>query len=85
MLPAIYFLFSRKGCEEAMRKARGIPLVTPQEQTELKKMIEQFTKDNPNLGNHPHLPYLFEGMSVHHAGMLPSWKSMVEKLFQRGY
>ena len=84
MLPAIYFLFSRKGCEEAMRKARGIPLLSQHEQIELREVIGQFTKDNPNLASHPHLQYLYEGMSVHHAGMLPSWKAMVEKLFQRG-
>ena len=84
MLPAIYFLFSRRGCEEAMKMARGIPLLLPEEQRELKKRVEMFTRDNPNLASHPHLPYLLEGMSVHHAGMLPSWKGMVEKLFQDG-
>jgi superfamily II RNA helicase len=84
MLPAIYFLFSRRGCEEAMKMARGIPLLHADEQKELKRQIEEFTKDNPNLANHPHIPYLLEGMSVHHAGMLPSWKGMIEKLFQKG-
>lgn len=84
MLPAIYFLFSRRGCEESMQKARGIPLLNSDEEVELKKSIEHFVKDNPNLRNHPLLPYLYESMSVHHAGMLPSWKSMVEKLYQRG-
>lgn len=84
MLPAIYFLFSRRGCEEAMKMARGIPLLLPEEQKELRERVQEFTRDNPNLANHPHIPYLFEGMSVHHAGMLPSWKGMVEKLFQRG-
>jgi superfamily II RNA helicase len=84
MLPAIYFLFSRKGCEEAMKKSRGIPLLSHEEQQGLRRVVEEFTRENPNLANHPHLPYLFEGMSVHHAGMLPSWKAMVEKLFQQG-
>ena len=84
MLPAIFFLFSRRGCEEAMKRARGIPLVNTAEQAELREVVASFTKDNANLLNHPHLPYLLEGMSVHHAGMLPSWKAMVEKLFQRG-
>ena len=84
MLPAIYFLFSRKGCEEAMKKARGIPLLSQEEQQQLKIYVEEFTRENPNLANHPHLQYVFEGMSVHHAGMLPSWKAMVEKLFQKG-
>jgi superfamily II RNA helicase len=84
MLPAIYFLFSRRGCEDSMKRARGIPLLSVAEQTELEKAVRSFTDDHPNLHNHPHLPYLFEGMSVHHAGMLPSWKMLVEKLFQRG-
>ncbi|HEY9712257.1 MAG TPA: DEAD/DEAH box helicase, partial [Chroococcales cyanobacterium] len=84
MLPAIYFLFSRRGCEEAMKRARGIPLLNVAEQQELREVVATFTRDNPNLQSHPHLPYLLEGMSVHHAGMLPSWKAMVEKLFQRG-
>ncbi|HEY9717028.1 MAG TPA: DEAD/DEAH box helicase [Trichormus sp.] len=84
MLPAIYFLFSRRGCEDSMKRARGIPLLSLAEQTELRKVVEGFVKDHPSLQSHPHLPYLFEGMSVHHAGMLPSWKMMVEKLFQRG-
>jgi superfamily II RNA helicase len=84
MLPAIYFLFSRRGCEEAMKMARGIPLLHADEQKELKRQVNEFTKDHPNLANHPHIPYLMEGMSVHHAGMLPSWKGMIEKLFQKG-
>jgi superfamily II RNA helicase len=84
MLPAIYFLFSRKGCEESIQRAKGIPLLSLTEQVELKGIIEKFTSENSNLSNHPHLPYLYEGMSVHHAGMLPSWKAMVEKLFQKG-
>lgn len=84
MLPAIYFLFSRRGCEEAMKMARGIPLLLPEEQRELRRCVDEFTRDNPNIASHPHIPYLFEGMSVHHAGMLPSWKGMVEKLFQKG-
>jgi len=84
MLPAIYFLFSRRGCEEAMQRARGIPLVNMEEEEELRSMVDRFVSENPNLRNHPHLPYLYEGMSVHHAGMLPSWKAMVEKLFQKG-
>ncbi|HEY9869058.1 MAG TPA: DEAD/DEAH box helicase, partial [Candidatus Obscuribacterales bacterium] len=84
MLPAIYFLFSRRGCEEAMYGARGIPLLKHEEEQELRAQIDAFVTTNPNLRNHPHLSYLYEGMSVHHAGMLPSWKAVVEKLFQQG-
>lgn len=84
MLPAIYFLFSRRGCEEAMKKARGTELITHAERALLRVAVDELVKDSPNLLSHPHLPYLYEGLSVHHAGMLPSWKAVVEKLFQRG-
>ncbi len=84
MLPAIYFLFSRRGCEESMRKAQGLNLINQLERQQLEKSIAELVGDNPNLKNHPHLPYLLEGLSVHHAGMLPSWKGVVEKLFQKG-
>jgi superfamily II RNA helicase len=84
MLPAIYFLFSRRGCEEAMKKARGAGLLTDAERRQVKAAVQEIVAGNPNLESHPHLPYLYEGLSVHHAGMLPSWKGVVEKLFQRG-
>lgn len=84
MLPAIYFLFSRRGCEESMRKSRFANLVTPEEQVILKREVEELVRNNPNLASHPHIPYLYEGLAVHHAGMLPSWKGVVEKLFQKG-
>lgn len=84
MLPAIYFLFSRRGCEESMKRARGIPLINDDEAQQLRAAVDEFCSINPNLRTHPHLPYLLEGVAVHHAGMLPSWKGMVEKLFQKG-
>jgi superfamily II RNA helicase len=84
MLPVIYFLFSRRGCEEAMKKSRHAGLVTIDEKAVLKKAVDELVSANPNLFHHPHLPYLYEGLSVHHAGMLPSWKAVVEKLFQKG-
>lgn len=84
MLPAIYFLFSRRGCEEAMKKAGDSRLLTQAETAFLKKAVDELVGSNENLKTHPHLEYLYKGVAVHHAGMLPSWKVTVEKLFQRG-
>lgn len=85
MLPAIYFLFSRRGCEEAMKKAASSDgLLNLAEEAAIKLAIDELVKDNDNLKTHPHLPYLYQGIAVHHAGMLPSWKMIVEKLFQKG-
>lgn len=84
MLPVIYFMFSRRGCEEAMKRASGIPLLKDEEHEKLLVAIDELEKNYSNLKNHPHIQYLLEGMAVHHAGMLPSWKGVVEKLFQQG-
>ncbi|MBI1269385.1 DEAD/DEAH box helicase [bacterium] len=84
MLPVIYFMFSRKGCEEAMKRASGIPLISDKEHGQILKAVDELSLLYPNIKNHPHMPYLLEGMAVHHAGMLPSWKGAVEKLFQAG-
>lgn len=84
MLPAIYFLFSRRGCEESMRKTADITLMTTAELERLTGEVDLLVKDNDNLRTHPHLPYIYKGIAVHHAGMLPSWKVLVEKLFQKG-
>ncbi|MBY0358913.1 MAG: DEAD/DEAH box helicase [Candidatus Obscuribacterales bacterium] len=85
MLPAIYFLFSRRGCEDSMKKAVAAgELLSDAEVVAVKRAVDAIVRDNENLRTHPHLPYLYQGIAVHHAGMLPSWKMAVEKLFQKG-
>lgn len=84
MLPAIYFTFSRKKCDEQMEKCGSLDLVTPQEQEEIKKFIDEYISENIYLYNNKHIEYLLQGVASHHAGLLPSWKILVEKLFQKG-
>lgn len=84
MLPAIFFVFSRKGCEEALRRCEESVTLTAEEQDELRRAIDEAIEANPALASHPHLPFLYLGVAAHHAGLLPSWKSLVERLFVRG-
>lgn len=84
MLPAIFFVFSRKGCEEALRRPNLSVALTQAEEQELHERIAEALELNPTLATHPHLPYLYLGVAAHHAGLLPSWKSLVERLFVRG-
>jgi len=84
MLPAIFFVFSRKGCEEALRRSEASVTLTLQEQDELRAAIDEALAANPTLSSHPHLGLLYVGVAAHHAGLLPSWKSLVERLFNRG-
>ena len=84
MLPAIYFTFSRKKCDEQMEKCAGLCLTTPEEQKEIKKIVDEYIAENPYLYNNKHLEYVLCGVASHHAGLLPAWKVLVEKLFQKG-
>lgn len=84
MLPAIYFTFSRKKCDEQIEKCAGLCLTTPEEQKEIKKIVDEYLAENPYLYNNKHLEYVLCGVASHHAGLLPGWKVLVEKLFQKG-
>ena len=84
MLPAIYFTFSRKKCDEQMEKCADLCLVTPDEQKEIKRIIDDYIAENPYLYKNKHIEYLLCGVASHHAGLLPAWKVLVEKLFQKG-
>ena len=84
MLPAIYFTFSRKKCDEQMEKCASLELITRGEQAQIKQFVDEYIAENPHLYNNKHLEYLYNGVASHHAGLLPAWKNLVEKLFQKG-
>ena len=84
MLPAIYFTFSRKKCDEQMEKCCYLDLITKGEAKEIQKIVDEYLKENPYLEHNKHLDYIYHGVASHHAGLLPGWKVLVEKLFQKG-
>lgn len=84
MLPAIYFTFSRKKCDEQMEKCCYLDLITKEEAKEIQKIVDEYLKENPYLEHNKHLDYIYHGVASHHAGLLPGWKVLVEKLFQKG-
>jgi len=84
MVPAIYFVFSRKGCESAMEACGYLKLLSEAEMDQVEAFLEDYVRDHPAIGEHPHLPHLFRGLACHHAGLLPNWKVLVERLFQAG-
>ncbi len=84
MLPAIFFTFSRKKCDENMEKCSEINLITDEEAKRIRKEIAEFLKEHTYLENNKNLQYLYNGVASHHAGLLPAWKLLVERLFQQG-
>ncbi|MGK7948142.1 MAG: DEAD/DEAH box helicase [Xenococcaceae cyanobacterium] len=142
MLPAIYIIFSRRGCEKAAEQLDNLILVEPEEAKQLEilllhfflaynldlqqKVLKSFPTNEPNFKNlfreyladnpdstdrfwqyltaNPNLKYLLfqflaeqsqiaridqiepltRGIATHHAGILPAWKELVERLFELG-
>ena len=91
LLPAITFIFSRAGCEAAVRQCldAGVRLTTPDEAAVITEIAERRTRDIPEadlpvLGYGEWLTGLQRGIAAHHAGMLPTFKEVVEELFEAG-
>ena len=91
LLPAITFIFSRAGCEAAVRQCLDarIRLTTPDEAAVITEIAERRTRDIPEadlpvLGYGEWLTGLQRGIAAHHAGMLPTFKEVVEELFEAG-
>jgi superfamily II RNA helicase len=89
-LPAIYFIFSRAGCERAMDRflADGISFLPREQAREVDQAIREATEENPamtdSLLNQTIVQGLRMGIGLHHAGILPSLKRLTELLFERG-
>ncbi|WP_350257350.1 DEAD/DEAH box helicase [Scrofimicrobium sp. R131] len=91
LLPAIVFIFSRAGCDEAVDQllAAGVSLTTTSEQRLIREEVEQVLlavpiADHGVLGLSRWQVALESGIAAHHAGMLPLLKEAVERLFARG-
>jgi superfamily II RNA helicase len=89
-LPTIYFIFSRVGCERAMQDVltEGKSLLAPPQQREVDTAIGDLVRESPTVAESVLNQSAFEalrlGIGVHHAGILPSVKRLIEVLFERG-
>ncbi|HEY9700483.1 MAG TPA: RNA helicase [Trichocoleus sp.] len=84
MLPAIYFIFSRRGCDRAITELNHLSLVNAREAMMLREQIDEFLARNPEAGRSGQIEPLYRGIASHHAGVLPAWKGLIEELFQQG-
>ena len=91
LLPAITFIFSRAGCDAAVAQcvSAGLWLTTEQEQAVIARRVDEAAQDIPSddldvLGFWSWRDGLLRGLAAHHAGMLPTFKEVVEKLFVDG-
>ena len=92
MLPAIYFIFSRRGCREALSRCEihGVDLTDSSEKAQIDALLgEQLDAladpdERRCMVQALDFGLVRRGVAMHHAGMLPYAKESVELLFQRG-
>ena len=91
LLPAITFIFSRNGCEAAVRQCvdSGLWLTSEPERLAIARLVDEASQDIPEddlevLGFWTWREGLIRGFAAHHAGMLPTFKEVVERLFTAG-
>ena len=85
LLPAIFFLRSRLDCDRALQtcttseKAEGL-------RERLRREVREFVQEHPHLEGHRQMRFLLNStVASHHAGQLPYWKLLVERLMKKGY
>lgn len=86
--PALFFVFSRRLCEEYATKV-STDLLTSKETAEVRHIVLYHLHKYPDLqkieGYHKLLTLLEKGVAFHHSGMLPILKEIVEILFDKGF
>jgi superfamily II RNA helicase len=83
MLPAIFFTFSRKGCDNNLRACANLPLTSADEKAQVQALIDSYASQATVEIDEVYHQALLNGIASHHAGLLPGVKMLVETLFQR--
>ena len=91
LLPAIFFVFSRAGCDQAVRQllGSGLRLTTSAERSRLLEIADRHAgglaaADRDALDWDTFIEALGRGIAAHHAGLLPAFKAIVEEGFTQG-
>ena len=91
LLPAIYFIFSRNACDDALARCRdaGLRFTDASEAARMRTIVEAAVEglgdhDLEVLGYDLWLQALQQGIASHHAGMIPAFKEAVERCFIEG-
>lgn len=79
--PGLVFCFNRAECWKVAEQLKGKSLVTGDQQKQLAKKLDEYEWSQ---GAGPKLKQiLMRGVGVHHAGLLPKYRRIVEELFQQ--
>ncbi len=90
LLPVIVFIFSRAACDDAVHQCRrdGLLFTTPEERREIEAIAEArltgfSSEDLQALEYADFIDCLRRGLAMHHAGMVPAFREIVEVCFER--
>jgi superfamily II DNA/RNA helicase len=79
--PALLFCFSREECWGIAEALKGKPLLASGQQ---KQLADELAQHDWSQGAGPKLKAILQrGVGVHHAGVLPKYRRVVEELFQK--
>jgi superfamily II RNA helicase len=79
--PALVFCFNRDECWSVAEQLKGKSLLADGQQ---KRLVDYLAKHDWSKGAGPKLKQILQrGVGIHHAGVLPKYRRIVEELFQR--
>ncbi len=87
LLPAIVFLPTRRRCDEAALEVANdkSQRADPERQAHRQKILDDFAAEYPEVLDHKHAKVIVRsGVAAHHAGHIPSWKLLIEKMMSGG-
>lgn len=87
LLPAIVFLPTRRRCDEAALEVASDKSQRTNAEKEQQRLeiYQSYIVENPEIKSHKHRKILLNsGVAAHHAGHIPAWKLLVEKMMSKG-
>ena len=84
-LPAIFFIFSKRGCKRTLNYLAqyGDKLNSESEIQQIHEIIDRYKQEGKYLGETLNLKALESGYAIHNSGLLPTQKELIEELFQK--
>ena len=86
LLPAIVFLPTRRRCDEAASEAALSRRTVADDRREARRdFMRSFVEQHSEIRNHRHWDTIVRsGIASHHAGHMPAWKLVIEKMMSAG-
>jgi superfamily II RNA helicase len=86
LLPAIVFMPTRRRCDQAASEAAlARPAGNEHRREARREFMRAFVEQHPEVRNHRHWDTIIRGgVASHHAGHIPAWKLVIEKLMSAG-